>query len=791
MPQKIRVRSLFMGAAFTLLFIVLLSRLYWLQVVEASWLTSKATEMWETERTLPAERGTIYDRNMQVLAVDARGYNVVVNPKVIGEYGLEREVAQGLAEVLGMDEERLFEQVTNRDDEGNLRIYRQVGNEGRKIPEDDAERVRAWKEAFVKEHGIKGNNWQGVVLEEDRMRYYPKNTLASHVLGFVNKNGEAATGLEMLMDDLLRGTPGSVQYQKDRIGQKLPDSKPELIQPVDGQSLVLTIDQTIQHYTETALKNAYEQFRPKNITAIAVDPQTMEVLALANYPTYNPNRYWEYDTNKDFRNMAIQSRYEPGSTFKLVTLAAAVDQGVFQPNATYRSGSIRVADRTIRDHRRGGWGEITYLEGLLRSSNVAFVKLGYETLGEKLLREYIERFGFTRKTGIDLPGEVEGLIDFHYPSEIASATYGQGGVIVTPIQQLVAYAAIANGGKLMQPYVVKKVIDSETNEVVSERKPTVVSQVVSEAVAREITGYLEQVVADKERGTGRRAAVEGYRVAGKTGTANIVVGREYSADTWVVSFIGFAPVDNPRIAVAVIVDQPDLGGDSNRAGEVTGPVFREIVSQSLRYMGVKPDTELPTAIQSFDAETLQTVPDVVGLRPDAARQELEAHGFQASVVGDGAKVLGQYPAAGEKLPGSPQVFVLTVPQAEAPVPDLAGESLRDVVQLCALLGLKCEAIGEGYVVDQELVEADGKATLRVWLEPVGAASGETAADEDESVEGESGEGAEDGETSAEEEAASDEDGSNGSGTVDETDPDEAGEDSDADDETSGEGGTAT
>jgi penicillin-binding protein 2B len=716
MPQKIRVRSLLMGATFTLLFIVLISRLYWLQVVEAAWLTSKAQAMWETERPLSAERGSIYDRNMQVLAGDAKGYTVILNPKVIHEFGLEREVAAGLAEILNKPEAELFEQATSRDDNNVLRIYRQVRNEGWKINEETAEKVRAWKQALVEEHGIKGSNWQGVTLEAGVLRFYPKNALAAHILGFVDKDGIARSGLELAMNEVLSGTPGSVQYQKDRMGQKLPDSKPELIQPVDGQSLVLTIDQTIQHYTETAVKKIYEQYRPKSMTAIAVDPQTMEVLALANYPSFDPNRYWEYDTNKDFKNIAIQSRYEPGSTFKLVTLAAAVDQGVFDPDATYTSGSIRVPGRTINDHRRGGWGNITYLEGLLRSSNVAFVKLGYETLGEKLLQDYIEKFGFTTRTGIDLPGEVGGLAQMRYPADFAAATYGQGGIIVTPMQQLSAYAAIANGGKLMEPYVVKKVIDSATNKVISEREPKVVSQVVSEAVAKQVTAYLEQIVSD-ERGTGKRARIEGFTVAGKTGTANIVVEGKYSTDTWVVSFIGFAPADNPRIAVAVIADQPNLGGDSNRAGEVTGPVFKEIVSQSLRYMGVKPNAAMPSALAPF-GDGLVSVPDMEGMKPKAAADELEARGFVPTVIGNGGQVLGQYPAAGEKLSGSPQVYLLTVPQEEASVPSVIGESLRDVVQLCALLGLKCEAEGEGYVVSQELVKADNHVTLRVRLQPL-------------------------------------------------------------------------
>lgn len=718
MPHKIRVRSLLLGAAFTLLFILLIGRLYWLQIVESPWLTARAQAMWDREETLPAMRGTIYDRKLEVLAGDAKGYTVVLNPRLLNELGLAREAARGLSQVLGVSEPALYEHATNRDANGNYRMYRQIGNEGRKLNEEKAQLIREWKDAFVKEHGIKGDNWQGVTLEEERMRNYPKGTLAAHILGFVNKNGDAAAGLELALDDVLRGTPGKVAYQKDQKGRRLPDSKPELVAPVNGQDIVLTIDQTIQHYTQAALEKAYEQYKPKGMTAIAVDPRTMEVLALANLPTYDPNEYWKYDPEKNFKNMAVQSRYEPGSTFKLVTLAGAVDQRLFHPNDKYKSGSIVVGGAPLRDHRRGGWGDITYLEGLLRSSNVAFVKLGYEMMGEEKLREYIDRFGFTRKTGIDLPGEVEPRIQFRYASEIATTTYGQGGAIVTPIQQIAAYAAIANGGKLMKPYVVKRVVDSATKEVIAETAPTLVAQVVSPEIAREVTDYLAQVVSS-DIGTGRRARIDGYEVAGKTGTANIVVNGTYSEDTWVVSFIGFAPADDPRIAVAVIVDQPDLGGDSNRAGEVTGGVFKEIVSQSLRYLGVRPNTELPVAIASFGGEALVPVPDLTGLRPDAAAKELGAHGFQWRMVGAGPTVVGQYPAAGERMPESAEVYLLTVPQEEAPVPNVIGASLRDVVQLCALLGLLCEAEGEGFVIEQEVVETDAGAALRVRLAPPG------------------------------------------------------------------------
>lgn len=724
MLRKMQTRSLLLGAMFTLLFFWLIGRLYWMQIVQSSWLVSKAEEMWGTNYRIPSERGTIYDRNMKVLAGDATGYNIVLNPRLINELGLADEVADGLSEVLGASRQFLLEQATSKDGDGNYRIYRLTGNEGRKVNEETAQAVSAWKDAFVAMHGITGTDWPGVTLEKERIRVYPLGAIGAHVIGFINKNGQAASGLELTMDETLRGTDGFISYEKDRLGRKLPGSKPDLIRPVDGKSLVLTIDQVIQHYAETALRNSYEMYKPKNMTAIVVDPKSMELLALANAPSYDPNEYWKYDPDADFRNMAIQSRYEPGSTFKLVTLAAAVDQDVFDPNETYMSGSVVVGGERLSDHRRSGWGEITYLEGLLRSSNVAFVKLGYERLGKETLEQYIQKFGFTRKTGIDLPGEVSGLLNLRYPVETATATYGQGGIVVTPIQQLAAFAAIANDGKLMEPFVVKKIIDSNTKEVLEEKRPREVAQVISPEAARQVSNYLTQVVSD-DRGTGRRARLDPYTVAGKSGTANIVVDGTYSKDTWVVSFIGYAPADDPRIAVAVIADQPDLGGDSNRAGQVAGTVFKEIVSQTLSYLGVEPDrgflADAGTDVIS-ESGTRTLVPDVVGLITNAAEREIGARGLPARVIGNGAKVASQYPAAGEKVAGAPVVFLFTEASEEvAVVPNVAGISLRDALHVCSLLELQCKLEGEGYVVEQETVETETGLALRLRLEPLGEA----------------------------------------------------------------------
>lgn len=437
----------------------------------------------------------------------------------------------------------------------------------------------------------KKNESTGILLLPEQKRFYPAETMASHLIGYINKEDKPIMGLELTLDKYLRGSPGWLIYEKDRKGVELPDSQSRYQPAVNGDDVKLTLDKNIQFYIESALQKVNEKFKPKSITAIAVDPQTMEILGLANVPTFNPNKYWETKETRDFLNHAVASQYEPGSTFKLVTLAATVEEGLFNPNETYQSGSIKVADRRLHDHNISGWGKISYLEGLKRSSNVAFVKLGIEKLGQDKLRQYITKFGFGARTGIDISGEVPGIVNMRYAPDFATATYGQG-LTATAIQQTAAYAAVANGGKLMWPHLIKEITKPDTGEVIQKFEPKVIREVVSEKTAKQVSEYLEQVVSDQDIGTGKRAYIDGYRIAGKTGTANKVLPGEkgYAEGKWVISFIGYAPIENPRILVTIIADEPDLGGDYHRGGEVAAPAFREIVSQSLRYMGLAPTT---------------------------------------------------------------------------------------------------------------------------------------------------------------------------------------------------------
>jgi len=514
MIRRIKLRVVFIiGGLITLFFVILIGRLYWVQVVKADFWLSHAESYWSASEHLTAKRGEIVDRNGNALAMDVRAYTVAVSPKQLDKLGITDKVVTKLAELLKMNEADMRKIATAKNDQGVLYAQREIHPNGWKIDTALGDKIIAFKQEL--EDQTRSID-VGIYLLNETKRYYPKNSLASQLLGYVDKDGNAKYGLESFFDSALRGEDGYRKYQKDGNRIQLDGGQVDYKPSRDGSNITLTIDNEIQNYVQQAIQKAYDKYTPKSITAIAVDPNTMEILGLANLPSANPNTYSKQDPS-GFYNHAVRSLYEPGSTFKIVTLAGAVQEGIFDPNASYMSGSIRVGKDTVNDIKRGGWGPITYLEGLKRSSNVAFVHLGYEGLGEEKLRSYITNFGFGAKTGIELPGELVGSIRFHWPIEIATATFGQG-VSVTPIQQVAAVSAVANGGKLMKPQIVKQIEDPVTGKV-EVRKPTVVRQVISEETSRKVREYLEQVVSDQKLGTGKNAYIEGYRVAGKTGTA--------------------------------------------------------------------------------------------------------------------------------------------------------------------------------------------------------------------------------------------------------------------------------
>ncbi|MBU5354244.1 penicillin-binding transpeptidase domain-containing protein [Paenibacillus silvae] len=715
MVKRIKMRTLLIGGFITLFFLVLVTRIFFIQVVNGGEWQERAAGLIEREQTIKAARGTITDRNGNVLATDSPAYTVSVNPLLINQLGIEDEVTQKLSALLKKNESEMRALVTAKKDDGEFFQQREVRSEGYKISPELAEKVKALREELQDKY--KAGN--AIVMTQESKRFYPEQTLASHVLGYMSRDGKAVNGLEVSYNDVLTGTDGYLNYQKDAKGIKLPDSQDSYLPPQNGKNLKLTIDDTIQLYIEEAMKETVAKYNPLSMTVIAADPNTMEILGMANWPTFNPNTYASTPDQKNFINHATQSIYEPGSTFKIVTLAGAVEEKLFDPNAMFESKPTRIGGYTISDNGHS-YGLISYLEGVKRSSNIAFVNLGYKMLGGERLRHYIDEFGFGKKTGIDLPSEAASPIKpLIYKSEIATAAYGHGLVQVTPIQQLAAISAVANGGKLIQPHLVKEIINPNdgSTEVI---KPKVVRQVISKESAKLVSGYLEQVVADQTMGTGRNAYIEGYRVAGKTGTARKVINGQYSKSKDVVSFIGFAPVNNPKIAMLIVIDQPD--GTNIGGGTAAAPVFKKVVSQTLQYMGVPKDTAKTTDKKSKETVVLQAkAPDLSGKTAKQARSQLLNSGIAYVTLGQGENVIRQYPQAGASMNPGQRVYLLTEESSKMKVPDLTGESLRDALEILSLMKVGVTTKGEGYVVKQKEQVSGEQRTVQLTLQTAKAA----------------------------------------------------------------------
>ncbi|MNH72130.1 Stage V sporulation protein D [compost metagenome] len=717
MDKRIKLRTLLIGGLVTLFFLVIIGKVFWLQIVQGSfWEAYGKDNLWSRNQVITATRGEITDRNGDALAINAPAYTVAINPKVILKYGLEDEVVQGLSKLLNKPESEIKVLLHSKNKKGENFDQVEVRNEGWKIDQELKDKVAAFSDQIKNNHKPKLAA-SGITFLEEQKRYYPKNTLAAHILGYTDREGIAITGLEKKYDNILHGVDGSIKYESDRKGVKLTKAEEVYKAPKDGSNIKLTIDDTIQYYIEDAMKEAYAKLKPISMTVIAADPNTMEILGMANMPTFNPNEYWKEEYKNNFRNHALASTYEPGSTFKIVTLAGAVQEGLFNPNATYMSGHIKIPGykTPLYDVKHEGWGPLTYLQGVKHSSNVAFVKLGYEMLGKERLLNYIKSFGFGQKTGIELSGEAKGIVNPQRDIEYATTTYGHG-ITVTPIQQVAAVAAVANGGKLLEPHIIKE-IDPPTGapEVT---QPKVVRQVISPDKAKEVGSYLEQVVSDQKIGTGRHAYIPGYRVAGKTGTAvkpktNGEAGYDYTKQ--VVSFIGYAPVNDPKILVLVVIDEPqdsDLGG-----GTAAAPVFKKIVSQTLEYMGV------PKSNVAADepSETTTAAPDLKGMQLRDAKSSLTKKGISFETLGKGSKVISQYPKAGTMMSSAQRVFLLTEESKAMEVPDLTGVSLRDAMEILTLMQVSVSVDGEGYVASQKVTKTGGKRSVLLTLQPPTAA----------------------------------------------------------------------
>ena len=608
-----RIRFIFLVSIVILIAIII--KVFYIQVFAYEKLNTLAESLWSRELPIKADRGKIVDRNGEVLATNVTTVSLVVVPGQIDD-------PKDLSDILGTDYQDMLKHVTK-----STSIER-VHPEGRGLDYEIAEKIDAL-------------GYDGVYLLKESKRYYPYETVLSHVLGYVGIDNQGLSGLELYYDEYLTGADGAIKYFSDGKGNKL-----ELTEvyeaPTSGITLELSIDINLQLAIENELDNAVAKYNPEQALIVAMDPDTGEILAMASRPNFDSNNYGDYKTEVINRNLPIWMTYEPGSTFKIITLSAALEEqtiNLFEDKFT-DTGSINVDGSTIHCWKAGGHGTQTMLEVVENSCNPGFVRIG-ETLGVETLMDYIDKYGFGDKTGIDLNGESAGILfdpDVMGPVELATTSFGQG-ISVTPIQQIRAVSAAINGGLLYTPHMVKAFLESETNSLIEKIEPEVTRQVISQETSSLVRYALESVVAN---GSGKNAYIENYRVGGKTGTAQKVVNGSYLDGNYILSFMGFMPADDPEIVVYVAIDNPK--GVTQYGGVVSAPIARNVLLSAIDILDIEPSSEGMAKEYTWLDKKYSVLPNVVGMSKEEATKTLKNYKIEYS--GDGDTVIYMSPEAG-------------------------------------------------------------------------------------------------------------------------------------------------
>lgn len=604
------------------LFLIIIFKVFYIQVINYDKLNNLANSLWNRNLPIEANRGKILDTNGITLADNLTTASLVLIPNQIKN---KEEVATELAKILNVSYEEMYKHVNKKTS------MERVHPEGRRLTYDIADKISELK-------------YDGVYLIKESKRYYPYDTLLSHSIGFVGIDNQGLSGLELTYDEYLTGEYGSIKYSSDAKGNKLEIAE-SYEKPQDGMNITLTINYELQASLERELDNVVLKYNPDQALGIAMNPNTGEILALSSRPNFSPSDYKNYTVEEINRNLPVWMTYEPGSTFKIITLATALEENLVDLNNDifHDSGSIHVENARIKCWKAGGHGTQTYLQVVENSCNPGFVTLG-QKIGKEKLFEYIKKFGFGSKTGVDLNGESTGILfnlDRVGPVELATTAFGQG-VSVTPIQQITAVSAAINGGYLLKPYIVKSINEPETNGVILENKKTVVRKVISDTTSEKVRYALESVVTN---GTGRNAFIDGYRVGGKTGTAQKVENGRYMIGNYIVSFIGFLPANNPEVIVYIAIDNPK--GVTQYGGTVSAPVARNILLDSIDILDIeKPDGASEKNYNYLDRK-YATVPDVINMSLNEAMKNLKS--FKVEYSGSGNKVVYQSPSKDTRI----------------------------------------------------------------------------------------------------------------------------------------------
>lgn len=625
----IRIRLFFVIILF--LFFLIIGKVIYIQVFEYNKLKKLSSDLWSRNLPIEADRGKIYDRNKVILADNITTTSLVLIPNQIKD---KNRVIKELSRILNVSEKEMKKHVNKKTS------IERVHPEGRRLSYEIADKIDSLK-------------LDGVYLIKESKRNYVYDKNLSHVLGFVGIDNQGLSGLELKYDKYLTGEYGSIKYFSDAKGNKLNLSE-IYEQPQNGMDLVLTIDNNIQLSIERELDNAVSKYNPEHALAIVMDPNSGEILAMSSRPNFSPSNYKKYSQEEINRNLPIWMNYEPGSTFKIITLAASLEEKTvdLQNDHFYDGGSVRVANAKIKCWKKGGHGYQTFLQVVENSCNPGFVALG-QKLGKEKLFKYINDFGFGKKTNIDLNGEASGILfnlDRVGEVELATTSFGQG-VSVTPIQQITAVSAAINGGTLYKPYIVKSINEPETNTEVIKTNKQKIKRVISKNTSKQVAMALESVVTN---GTGRNAFIDGYRVGGKTGTAQKVKDGKYMSGNYILSFIGFLPADNPKVVVYVAIDNPK--GVVQYGGTVAAPIAKAILEDSITALNIKKSDKVIEKNYQFWEKKYIKVPNVVNKKLSDVKDKLNS--FEVQYTGSGEYIIFQSPSAGERVLEGSKIRIL-------------------------------------------------------------------------------------------------------------------------------------
>lgn len=693
--MSLRSHIAFFGLS-AFLFLLILN-LFRIQVIKGEEYRLKAERNQMSDTIINAERGTIYDSNMKVIAQSASAWLVYINPSKITDDSQKTLLVNKFVEMFGLSEETVTKKV-NKSKSGYEKIIGQIDN----AQKDELKQ-------FIRDHKKEKLN-EIVGIDPDTKRYYPLGSFASTIVGFTGTEDSGRQGLELQYNKILTGEAGRIITAKNALSGEMANNYSTTYNAKQGYSLQLTVDEVIQYYLEQQLSQAVEESQAKNAYGIVMDVKTGAVLGMGSKPDYNLNEPYKISSSKvleeiekiedekkrkeetlnaqfsQWRNRIVSDSYEPGSVFKLFVAAAALEEGIITPETTYQcTGSIKVANYTQHCFRHHVHGNQTVAQALPNSCNTFFITIG-QKMGKEKFMKYFEGFGFTEKTGIDLPSETAPVAGkTYYPvekmgiAELSSASFGQTFQI-TPIQMINAVSCIGNGGKLMTPYLVGKILD-ENGNIVFERKPEVKRQVVSELTAKRMTEYMEQVCI---WGTAKNAYVSGYHIAGKTGTSEKLSIKDQNLN--IASFAGFAPANDPKIAILIIVDEPK---GVTTGGTVAAPIAGRLFTNVLEYLNIDPqysDEEM--------AKATVKAPNLIGVNTEQVKSK--AGNFTVKVIGSGTQVISQVPSANHHMPKNGVIVVYTeegAPKTTAKVPNLVGLSVTEANRVAVNAGFNIKISG--------------------------------------------------------------------------------------------------